>query len=425
VRRNSFLGQVLTAVARSTPATNPVRDLTADTEIGRPASQLLTAIARTTPAFIPGSKETLDTRPRESWQFRLTSSMPLHVTANPGSVDDLIEFGQRVPSARQPRSYRQALVVALAALAIPIIVASTLIVRVAFHPRPAPFLDPAAPASSGAPPSKSPSALMTTLIRTNQSVGAKGLLPSSSCQQQGSDQVTCASPAIGITGVDFETFPSLNALYNAYMAEVAQLNSGQFKENFSDCGLHITYGEVAWNLSQHTKSYAVDQMARAGLSSDKAAGRVFCTYTRGNEYIVWTQNDGHLMGVVAGPAHENVWNWWVPIHHNIIFVTSEPDPNTAQTIAYNMMASFGFNPQTYFGCLIDLWNNQSGWRYDAESPSGSYGIPQALPGSKMASAGPDWTTNPATQIKWGLGYIKELYGNPCNAWAFVERNGYY
>ena len=55
---------------------------------------------------------------------------------------------------------------------------------------------------------------------------------------------------------------------------------------------------------------------------------------------------------------------------------------------------------------------------DAENASGAYGIPQALPGSKMASAGADWQTNPATQIKWGLGYIKAIYGDPCKAWAF-------
>jgi hypothetical protein len=110
----------------------------------------------------------------------------------------------------------------------------------------------------------------------------------------------------------------------------------------------------------------------------------------------------------------------------IIYVTSvPPDPNTAQSIAYNMMGSFGFSPATYFGCLLDLWNHESGWRYDAENPSGAYGIPQADPGSKMASAGADWATNPATQIKWGLGYIKALYGNPCNAWAFDDSNGYY
>jgi hypothetical protein len=110
----------------------------------------------------------------------------------------------------------------------------------------------------------------------------------------------------------------------------------------------------------------------------------------------------------------------------IIYVTSRPpDPGTAQSIAYSMMGSFGFSPSLYFGCLLDLWNHESGWRYDAENPSGAYGIPQALPGSKMASAGPDWETNPATQIRWGLGYIKEIYGNPCNAWAFEEANGYY
>ena len=110
----------------------------------------------------------------------------------------------------------------------------------------------------------------------------------------------------------------------------------------------------------------------------------------------------------------------------VIYVTSTPpNPNTAQSIAYNMLASFGFSPQTYFGCLLDLWNRESGWVYDAENASGAYGIPQALPGSKMASAGPDWQTNPATQIRWGLGYIKGIYGNPCSAWAFEEANGYY
>ncbi len=110
----------------------------------------------------------------------------------------------------------------------------------------------------------------------------------------------------------------------------------------------------------------------------------------------------------------------------IIYVTSQPpDPHTAQSTAYDMLASFGFSPQTYFGCLLDLWNRESGWSYDAENASGAYGIPQALPGSKMASAGPDWQTDPATQIRWGLGYIKQLYGNPCGAWAFEEANGYY
>ena len=102
-----------------------------------------------------------------------------------------------------------------------------------------------------------------------------------------------------------------------------------------------------------------------------------------------------------------------------------PNPGSAQSIAYNMMASFGFDPKTQFGCLDNIWTRESGWRYNAENASGAYGIPQALPGSKMASAGADWQTNPATQIQWGLGYIKSDYGTPCQAWAFWQANGYY
>ena len=89
-----------------------------------------------------------------------------------------------------------------------------------------------------------------------------------------------------------------------------------------------------------------------------------------------------------------------------------------------LLASFGFST-SQFSCLQDLWNRESGWSYDAENPSGAYGIPQALPGSKMASAGADWQTNPRTQIIWGLGYIKDVYGTPCAAWNFELANNYY
>jgi len=101
------------------------------------------------------------------------------------------------------------------------------------------------------------------------------------------------------------------------------------------------------------------------------------------------------------------------------------DPGTAQSIAYNMMSSFGWNPQTYFSCLNNIWTRESGWLYNAENPSGAYGIPQALHGDKMASAGANWMTSPTTQIKWGLGYIQSVYGNPCSAWAFWQAHDYY
>ena len=79
-----------------------------------------------------------------------------------------------------------------------------------------------------------------------------------------------------------------------------------------------------------------------------------------------------------------------------------------------------------FPCLNKLWNKESGWNARAENKgSGAYGIPQALPGKKMSSAGSDWQTNPATQITWGLGYIEARYGTPCAAYAKHESSGWY
>ena len=95
-----------------------------------------------------------------------------------------------------------------------------------------------------------------------------------------------------------------------------------------------------------------------------------------------------------------------------------------QQIASAMLGSFGWS-SSEFGCLVSLWNLESGWNVYASNPSGAYGIPQALPGSKMASAGPDWQSNAATQIRWGLGYIKSLYGSPCGAWSHEQASGWY
>jgi hypothetical protein len=95
-----------------------------------------------------------------------------------------------------------------------------------------------------------------------------------------------------------------------------------------------------------------------------------------------------------------------------------------QQIAQSMLASFGWG-QGQWGCLDQLWQQESGWSITASNPSGAYGIPQALPGSKMASAGPDWQTDATTQIKWGLGYIQSKYGSPCGAWSQEESAGFY
>jgi len=77
------------------------------------------------------------------------------------------------------------------------------------------------------------------------------------------------------------------------------------------------------------------------------------------------------------------------------------------------------------GCLVALWDRESGWNEYAANGIGAYGIPQALPGDKMASEGSDWETNPVTQIEWGLGYIEGRYGTPCEAWNHSEEVGWY
>lgn len=100
------------------------------------------------------------------------------------------------------------------------------------------------------------------------------------------------------------------------------------------------------------------------------------------------------------------------------------NPTEAQAIAREMLAQRGWGDDQ-FGCLVELWNHESGWNVYASNPSGAYGIPQALPGSKMSTAGADWETSAATQITWGLGYIADRYGTPCGAWDTFSSQGWY
>lgn len=96
-----------------------------------------------------------------------------------------------------------------------------------------------------------------------------------------------------------------------------------------------------------------------------------------------------------------------------------------EQIAQQMLGQFGWS-SSQFSCLQPLWARESGWNVTAANPtSGAYGIPQALPGSQMSSAGADWQTSAATQIRWGLTYIQGRYGSPCGAWAHEQADGWY
>jgi uncharacterized protein YabE (DUF348 family) len=99
-------------------------------------------------------------------------------------------------------------------------------------------------------------------------------------------------------------------------------------------------------------------------------------------------------------------------------------PAQAQEIAKQLLAARGWSSQ-FLPCLAPLWGHESGWRVNAANSSGAYGIPQALPGSKMATAGANWQTSARTQITWGLDYIAAHYGTPCGAWSFWQAHSWY
>jgi hypothetical protein len=177
-----------------------------------------------------------------------------------------------------------------------------------------------APASPAAAQPAS-SALMRALALADESNPATGKLPPASCKQQGTTMATCLNPAPGIDEASFRIYPSLTALYAAYETLAKSLNSGHFQQNVQDCGLAAPspVGEVAWNHEfKHPRIYSVQQMEMGMVPLAKAAGRVFCLFTgSGTEDIVWTQDNGNLLGVVSGGPHADVWYWWSAVHHSI------------------------------------------------------------------------------------------------------------
>ncbi len=124
-------------------------------------------------------------------------------------------------------------------------------------------------------------------------------------------------------------------------------------------------------------------------------------------------------GAAASPAQAAAPGAGVPA------AAPSPDPGAAKEIARAMLPGFGFSQRTQYPCLVALWDQLSGWDVYAGDESNGYGIPQATPGDIMASAGANWRTDAATQVKWGLGYIKQTYGTPCGALQYLKVHGSY
>jgi hypothetical protein len=118
-----------------------------------------------------------------------------------------------------------------------------------------------------------------------------------------------------------------------------------------------------------------------------------------------------------------------PAHARPDLVPARPPQLTIgernRVLALPFLVEHGWSYRQY-QCLDRLWTRESSWNHRARNPwSGAYGIPQALPAAKMRAAGADWRSSPATQIKWGLGYIQSRYGNPCAAWGHSAASGWY
>jgi hypothetical protein len=172
-------------------------------------------------------------------------------------------------------------------------------------------------------PSTPPSKLLSVLDKTEQFTS---MLRMSTCAQTTATLVECTDPDPAIASVTFATYPSLAALYTKYQEIVDNLTRKSFGslENVHVCGALAPNptAENTWNHSdQYLTKFSVTQLASGKVSDDAAMGRVFCEQTpNGSEYIVWTQDFGHLLGYATGAAsHEQVWNWFYTVHHNITF----------------------------------------------------------------------------------------------------------
>jgi len=165
-----------------------------------------------------------------------------------------------------------------------------------------------------------------------------------------------------------------------------------------------------FSLSAHSDRFAGQPVQKLAVDDDISASKV----VRDSFSVKLKPKPKPVVKPVVTVAGESADTYAAP-------PAGTPDPGSAQAYAKSALAARGMGDDQ-FSCLVSLWNRESGWNVYASNPSGAYGIPQALPGSKM---GPGWQTSATVQINWGLGYIAGRYGNPCGAWAHSQSTGWY
>jgi hypothetical protein len=176
------------------------------------------------------------------------------------------------------------------------------------------------PAHRAMPMTQSPaqSTLYKTVIGVNGSMFAQGMVPPSACKATSASMVACTQPVQAVNTVTFRAYPSLKALYSAYMGRAMALSGGQFHTNYGDCTEVLTSGERSWNHNvAHPLKYPFSMFPSGQITDDQAAGRLFCTFANGQLHLVWTQNDGGLLGELSGSPHYDAYVWWRQVHHEI------------------------------------------------------------------------------------------------------------
>jgi hypothetical protein len=220
-------------------------------------------------------------------------------------------------------------------------------------------------------------------------------------------RVPSANGAPQLTGTDQLTPPEADVAY--------QLTSVTFAQQASQVrARQAQYAVAQWTAAQKR---AAKQAAAARAAAAAAAAAVTAAAAAAAASAATVGATATAAAASQSPAPS-------ASPQPTATATALASSGSPQQIAEAMLGSFGWS-SSQFACLDPLWAEESGWSVTAENPSGAYGIPQALPGAKMVSAGPDWQTSAATQIKWGLGYIRDIYGSPCAAWAHEQATGWY
>jgi hypothetical protein len=208
-------------------------------------------------------------------------------------------------------------------------------------------------------------------------------------------------------------------------AKTAQASTDEFVTKVAAEDTDVTTATVT-----EEKKIAPGEVVKKDPTAFKGEKTVLRKGDSGTELVTYTvtYEDGvevsreQAMSVVVEPATDKV----VSVGTLVVPKTTPAQQGSNRALGKEMAASiYGWDGDQW-ACLDTLWAHESGWRTTAgNKSSGAYGIPQALPGSKMAKYGDDWRTNPATQIEWGLAYIKGRYGTPCGGWQhFLDHNWY-